>query len=657
MKNLLVFLSLISFSFAQVKTVDSKVIEATVFKDRAMVTRSSNVILEKGENELVFSQLTTDLKDESVRISASGNGEIKIVDVKVERKFTTEIRKDDIKQLQKKIDDLKNDMQVASDQIAVFESKKQFIESLKAESIKYANQKILSTTNSTKEWTDILNFVDKNLKEIYLGLREQISKRSKLDEEIKSLQATINQSKTVEQKNYKEIIVKIDASQNAKAEVKASYIVNSASWYPIYDARVDSKSKQVELDFFGMIQQSTGEDWKNIKLTFSTADPLSIKSLPQLNPWFIDVVQMSYNSDVYIRGGRIDETTTQIGNFTGKYDQNRGLPKGTGAITGYITDAATGEPLIGANVVINNQASGSSTDINGKFYIANIKTGYTSFKVSFIGYKTVTFNADIKERNVMNINIPLTAEDISLSEVVVTDGKPYINQNTTNSPRVTDNSQSDIVYSDVKAQDLSTTFEINTKSTIPSDNSPHKITIAINNLPIDFAYTSIPKILPKVYVKGKAANEFDYPLLSGEINVFVDNEFVNRTFLNTIVPTDTIELALGIDESIKCQKTLKNKFVESKGLFDGSKMITYDYEIKITNNRKTTENILVVDQLPISRNEKIKTELLIPKEMENTLNDSKELKWDLKLNPGETKVIPIRFSIKFPNNLNVYGLE
>lgn len=59
----------------------------------------------------------------------------------------------------------------------------------------------------------------------------------------------MNQSQDIEQKNYKEIIVKIDASQNTKAEIQASYIVNSASWYPIYDARVDSKSKQVELDF------------------------------------------------------------------------------------------------------------------------------------------------------------------------------------------------------------------------------------------------------------------------------------------------------------------------------------------------------------------------------------------------------------------------
>jgi uncharacterized protein (TIGR02231 family) len=163
--------------------------------------------------------------------------------------------------------------------------------------------------------------------------------------------------------------------------------------------------------------------------------------------------------------------------------------------------------------------------------------------------------------------------------------------------------------------------------------------------------------LPKVYVKGKAANKNDYPLLEGEINIFVDNDFVNRTFLNTIVPTDTLELALGIDESIKCEKILKNKFVEAKGLFDGSKMITYDYEIKITNNRKTTEDISVFDQLPISRNEKIKIELLIPRELEEKLNAIKELKWDLKLNAGETKIIPLKFTVEFPNNVNVYGLE
>lgn len=657
MKAFILFLLFSFVIIAQQKTVDSKVIEATVFKDRAMVTRSSDVNLQKEENIIVFSNLTTDIKDESVRISATGGGEIKIVDVKVERKFTTEIRKDDINALQKKIDALKAEMQVAYDQIAIYESKKQFIESLKAESVKYANQKILSSTNSTKEWNDILNFVDNNLKEIYSGIREQSTKRSKLDEEIKTLQLTINQSQGVEQKNYKEIIVKIESSQNTKAEIQASYIVNSASWYPIYDARVDSKSKQVELDFFGMVHQSTGEDWENIKLTFSTADPLTVKSLPVLAPWFVDINPLPYNNT---RSSRLDEIQVQVGGYSAMYEENWGLPNGVGAITGYITDAATGEPLVGANVVINGTSIGSATDVNGKYYIANINSGYTTIKVSYIGYQPTNINVEIKAKHIANLNVPLQQSDLALEEVVVVTGnQPLIQKSNTTSMKIVDSelSSNGIIYSDVKAKDISTTFEINTKNTIPSDNSSHKVTIAINNLPIDFSYTSIPKILEKVYVKGKAVNKNEYPLLEGEINIFVDNEFVNRTFLSTIVPTDTLELALGIDESIKCEKILKNKFVETKGLFSGSRMVTYDYDIKIVNNRKTAEEISIFDQLPISRNEKIKTELLIPKDLEEKLNDKKELRWDLKLNAGETKIIPLKFSIEFPNNVNVYGLE
>ena len=660
MKKYLLLLIFSSMCFPQVKPIESKVIEATVFKDRAMVTRSADVNLQKDENTIIFSELTTDIKDESVRISAIGNGEIKILDVKVERKFTTEIRKDDINALQKKIDALKSEMQVASDQIAIYDSKKQFIESLKAESVKYANQKILSSTNSTKEWNDILSFVDNNLKEIFSGIREQSAKRSKLDEEIKSIQLTMNQSQDIEQKNYKEIIVKIDASQNTKAEIQASYIVNSASWYPIYDARVDSKSKQVELDFFGMVHQSTGEDWKDIKLTFSTADPLSVKSLPKLDPWFVDVNPLPYNNN--LRNSRSNETQFQVGGYSATYDQNWGLPNGVGALIGYITDAATGEPLVGANVVINGTAIGSATDVTGKYYIASVNSGTYNVKVAYIGYETISVNLEIKAKHIANLNIPLQQSDLALEEVVITGNKPLIQKSMTSSTSIISSDETGYsiqppIFSDVKAKDISTTFEINTKNTIPSDNSTHKVTIAINNLPIDFSYTSIPKTLEKVYVKGKVANKNDYPLLEGEINIFVDNDFVNRTFLNTVVPTDTLELALGIDESIKCEKILKNKFVESKGLFDGSKMITYDYEIKITNNRKTAEDISILDQLPISRNEKIKTELLIPKDLAEKLNDKKELKWDLKLNPGETKIIPLKFTIEFPNNINVYGLE
>lgn len=655
MKKYFLFLILSSISFAQVKPVESKVIEATVFKDRAMVTRSADVNLQKGENTILFSDLTTDIKDESVRISANGNSEMKILDVKVERRFTAEIREEKINELQKKIDELNRQMQVSTDQLAIYDSKKAFIESLKAESIKYANQKILISTNSPKEWSELLKFIDSNLNEIYKGIRDESYKRSLLDPEIRALKSTIDQTRKVEQRNYKEIIVKIDAAENTKANIQASYIVNSANWYPIYDARVSSKTKQLELSFFAMMQQSTGEDWKDVKLTFSTADPLSVKTLPKLDPWFLDVNPLPQKK-VDVKINNINQ-----GNVNISYDQNFGLPKGQGAITGYVTDAETGEPLIGANVILEGSSLGSATDVTGKFYVTNIPAASYNLKASYIGYESYSIRMNVIEKNVANLNLSLTPSKFSVGEVVVTSTRPLIEKSSTNALRITTNDKdANIelpVYSDVKAKDLSTTFELNTKNTIPSDNSPHKVTIAMNTLPIEFSYTAIPKILPKVYLKGKVVNNNEYPLLEGEINIFIDNDFVNRTYMTTIVATDTFEIALGIDESIKCEKILKNRFIESKGLFGGSRSVTYDFEIKVTNNRKTEESISILDQLPVAMNEKIKIELITPSEKEVRFNQNNELVWQLKLNPGETKIVPFKFTIEFPNNVNVFGLE
>lgn len=656
MKRCFLFLILASVSFAQTKLIDSKVIAATVFKDRAMVTRSADIHLKKGENQVIFSGLTTDIKDETVRISTEGSSGIKILDVKVERKYTPEIRKEEMNDLTKQIDSLHREMQAATDQIAIYDSKKNFIESLKAESVKYANQKILLSINSTREWSDLLKFLETNFNEIYSGIRMQSAKRSELDAKIKALKLTMNKYEVDEPKNYKEIIVKLDVSENINAKVSASYMVNSASWYPIYDARVDTKTKMVEFTFYGMIRQSTGEDWNDIRLTFSTADPMSIKNLPELDPWYLDVVPLQYKSN--LNSDKLDNNSFKAGGYTAEYSQNWGLPSGTGTVSGYITDKETGEPIIGANVILEGSTFGSSTDINGRFYIPNVPIKSYKLTVSCVGYNTVPLNINVREKNIAQIDIPLEEIDYTLNEVVVTSERPPVEKYYTNAMAITTAGEITLpVYSDVRSKEFTTTFELNTSNTIPSDNSPHKVTIAMNIQPIEFEYTSLPKILPKVYLKGKVVNNNNYPLLEGEINIFMDNEFVNKTHLGIIVPTDTLALALGIDESIKCEKTLKNRFVESSGLFSGKKRVNYEFEIRVVNNRKTKESITVIDQPPISKNEKINVELIMPSEEEMKINADQELVWNLALNPGETKVLPLEFYIELPDKTNIYGLE
>ncbi len=83
-------------------------------------------------------------------------------------------------------------------------------------------------------------------------------------------------------------------------------------------------------------------------------------------------------------------------------------------VSGIITDAATGEPIIGANIVLEGTTTGVISDVNGKYSI-DVPDNKSVLLVSFIGY--------ISERiiaNQANINIRLVPEIKTLDEVVVT---------------------------------------------------------------------------------------------------------------------------------------------------------------------------------------------------------------------------------------------
>jgi uncharacterized protein DUF4139/uncharacterized protein DUF4140 len=657
MKNLIVIIALCTtFLFAEKNiNVESKVIDVTVFKDRALVTREAKKKLSKGDHILVFSGMTQDLQDESVRISAKGTGIVKILDVKVERKFVTENQTENIEELEAKIENLKQQLQVSFDQISVYNSKKEFVESLQAEALKVVNAKILSTSPSINKWSEMLKFVDRNLNEIFNGLRDEDTKKKQIEKEIKEIQREINQSKTWKTDEFKEIIVKIENDKAGNVNLQPTYLVQNASWYPVYDARLLSQSKTIEMNYFGMIQQSTGEDWENISLTLSTAEPMTAKFLPELSPWYIN------NSPLPRKGEKTSVSGSSGNNYRISYDQNYGIPSGKGTITGYVKDRQTGEPLPGVNVVLDGTTRGAATDGNGKFLIPNIKASRYNLVFNYIGFRTLKIKLNIIEKHNANLIAQLDESALEVGEAIeVTAERSLISRDmATNSVRLSAGvvNPTKPSYTNVFAKELSTNFRVKAKSTIPSDNSSHKVIVSIDELPIEFKYTAIPKISPKVYLNGKILNNTDFPFLEGEVNVFVDDDFLNKTFLNTMVPSDTLELALGSDEKIQIEKKLIKKYQESAGLLGGSKKITYEYEIQITNNRKSEEMITMQDQLPISMNEDIQLEIILPKKEKDEMKNDFRLEWKINLKPGEKKIIPIKFSIEHPNNLRVYGLE
>ena len=58
----------------------------------------------------------------------------------------------------------------------------------------------------------------------------------------------------------------------------------------------------------------------------------------------------------------------------------------SGIIAGRVTDTDTGEPLIGANVLILNTNWGAATDVDGYFKIISVPPGTYELKASYVGY-------------------------------------------------------------------------------------------------------------------------------------------------------------------------------------------------------------------------------------------------------------------------------
>lgn len=91
-----------------------------------------------------------------------------------------------------------------------------------------------------------------------------------------------------------------------------------------------------------------------------------------------------------------------------------------GSVGGTITDAKTGEAIIGANVVVAGTTTGTATDIEGKFLISNLAAGSYTLTVSYVTYKTITIpDVVIEDAKRLTIDASLNEESTELGEVVV----------------------------------------------------------------------------------------------------------------------------------------------------------------------------------------------------------------------------------------------
>ena len=207
----------------------------------------------------------------------------------------------------------------------------------------------------------------------------------------------------------------------------------------------------------------------------------------------------------------------------------------------------------------------------------------------------------------------------------------------------------------VDSQGTAVTYQLPGRSSVPSDATPRKVTVARYNLAPEMDYTAAPKLLPLAYRRAKASNDSEYTLLPGRASLFAGQEYIGSTRLELVAPKGEMEFSLGTDDRIHIQRELTRRQVD-KRFATNRRRIHYGYDISIHNLLPTPAMIALYDQLPNPTHEAISVQLESAQPQPDDMTDLNILRWDVLLSAGEKKALHFEFVVEHPQDMVTAGL-
>lgn len=278
MKKILLLFLVPCFAIANDYELITK--KVTVFLAGAQISAQAKIQLKEGNNEILFSDLSPNINANSIQVRGLNKASINSIQFDVtflqQQKISAELK------------DLKNQIELLKDQISLKESRISGLES--EESVMIQNKK-LNSNEANSSLTQLKNYAayyrqrsEEINNQLYLLKKE----RDELQKEIGSIQREINKLEGRNRKSRGQIKLVLNSEISQSSSLEITYLVNDAGWNPSYELRAKNTKSPVDFLYQANIYQNTGDDWKDVDLTLSTADPTQRGQKPTLLPYFLN---------------------------------------------------------------------------------------------------------------------------------------------------------------------------------------------------------------------------------------------------------------------------------------------------------------------------------------------------------------------------------
>ena len=378
-----------------------------------------------------------------------------------------------------------------------------------------------------------------------------------------------------------------------KNDFTISYITPNAHWTPYYDIRVDDIKSPLKVIYKAKLVQTTGIDWKQVKLSLSTSVPNQWGNAPVLRSWFLSYI----NPVVAMERGL---ATNKIQSFDDAQLKEV-------VVSGYGTQApaavSSRKPLIVVNGAIMSDEE-----------FAKIRSSAIA-KTEMLNDASATAIYGSRGNNGVML-------------VTLKDGLgDYVS--------VTDN-------------ELNVSFDIALPYDVPTNGKEQTATLKEFETGAIFKYYSVPRLDKDAYLLAEVSDWEKLNLLPGNANIIFEGTYVGKSFIDPNSTADTLNLTLGRDKRAVVKREKLADFSSVKFL-GNMKLQRMTYQLTVKNNKKDTVRMLLKDQFPLSTNKDIEVELVDAGGAEVN-QELGILNWKLELKPSETRTLRFTYTVRYPKD-------
>jgi len=274
-------------------SADLHVDRVTVYQEGAIVTRAGTVDIPAGTNRLLIKGLPAAIEAKSLHVAVD-NAAVRLGGIEVERinegKFVSEAERD----LRQKVEQKTDQRAAVQDDVSTAQLQLKLLDSL---AVNPAGSPTKATIDSAN-LSAVLATMAANSASDRKRVRDANVQMRALDREIEKLKSDLAKVAT-QSKQSTDVHAALEAKAASTAMVTVTYTITNASWQWIYEARLDTTKKRIALERQGQVQQGSGEDWKNVELTLTTALPSDDVATPLVGSLFVNLEEPRLQRDAF----------------------------------------------------------------------------------------------------------------------------------------------------------------------------------------------------------------------------------------------------------------------------------------------------------------------------------------------------------------------